>query len=99
MPTDLGGPNRLDALRGRDMDGLDDGDRTLLGQCPFKQYADKATRNRAISARLKRIARLTKLGFVRGKILRRVGDGWDMEISLTRNGRVALGLNPEPPVS
>lgn len=78
---------------------LDDGDQRLMRQCPFKQWVPNRNHNRALAARLKRIRSLVIKGRLHGKVLNRESDGYNYEVTLTRAGRVALGLPPEPPVS
>lgn len=77
---------------------LDDGDRILLRECPVRMFVPNGHMTRALAARLKRIRSLVIRGQMHGKVLDRVSGGHNYEITLTRAGRIALGLLPEPPV-
>jgi hypothetical protein len=80
---------------------LDDGDRAILRECPFKLFVPNTNHNRALAARLKRLRSLVIKGFLHGgvgeeKTTGRYG-GYQYQVTLTANGRVALGLPPEAP--
>ena len=78
---------------------LDDGDRALLGQCPFTIFSSKRnTPTKAEAARMRRIKRLWSAGKVRGDIEHGDENGYVLRVTLTDAGRREIGLLPREPV-
>ena len=82
-----------------DLPKLDDGDRALMRECPFDQYVPRRGAGRFVAGRLKRISRLTLAHLIRGTVSVKHRDGHIVAVSLTTDGRAALGYLPEPPAS
>lgn len=74
---------------------LDGGDKQLMRQCPFPQFVPKKLRGKVMILRMMRIAKLTRGGFLHGKIATTEREGHNMRITLTAAGRAAIGLPPE----
>lgn len=74
---------------------LDDGDKALLGQCPFEVTTIKTrkpTTNEA--ARLRRITRLWQAGLIGGDVKQNNHIVSVMRITITDKGRAAIGRPP-----
>ena len=61
---------------------LDDADRALMRECPFRQFVSKRAGKWEL-ARLRRIASLTKRRLIDGQVIDRLPDGYRMRITLT----------------
>jgi hypothetical protein len=68
---------------------LDDYDRQILRDCPFRIDTRKGrTPTRIEAARMVRIKRMWQAGYVRGEV---AGDGGSLSVTIRDPGRLAIG--------